>query len=477
MGKNGKANSRRRGLRRPVEFVRHPDTDEPVHGLRFHKSSSRYYRIGGGGKRHYYKAGGYKGIAYLRRAVYLHELWLKGQIEPDTITVGKAVTAKEREEYEIRRQYEQWYETTIDRDGTHRVEIDITGDLFWAKVREELLRDRFEFAAKVGVPEIAYLDRLRPPENSVRLSDVGMLYLNKRRKLARQTRADSDHYWSEFCDLVDAETVYEITAERIRNYHDTVFDRYEKGKLSPSWVSARFMTIKAILRHALTKGDDTQELQRVIGLCRMLVAPEPRETNPRPITRQHFHALLDAADTKLRAILLLMLNAAMKPTAVTTLRKGEIDLDKGTLVTHRRKAGRIVRICVLWQRTTDAIRSYQEEHPHDGETLFISGAGGPIHPRTLSSWIRGLRDKVGVPSTVKAEDLRDGAYTAAIQAGADLTKARLLAGHATGISDHYVKRNPMMVADACAAIERHYFGKEMKRSKKKAAKKGRSARQ
>jgi len=30
-------------------------------------------------------------------------------------------------------------------------------------------------------------------------------------------------------------------------------------------------------------------------------------------------------------------------------------------------------------------------------------------------------------------------------------------GHRSGISDHYVKRNPKMVAPAAEAIHRHYF--------------------
>lgn len=47
---------------------------------------------------------------------------------------------------------------------------------------------------------------------------------------------------------------------------------------------------------------------------------------------------------------------------------------------------------------------------------------------------------------------------AAIEGGADITKARLLAGHKVGISDHYIKRNPKMVEDVCIAIEKHYFG-------------------
>lgn len=32
-------------MRRSVEWVRHPETEEPVIGLRFHKPSNRYYRI------------------------------------------------------------------------------------------------------------------------------------------------------------------------------------------------------------------------------------------------------------------------------------------------------------------------------------------------------------------------------------------------------------------------------------------------
>lgn len=35
---------------------------------------------------------------------------------------------------------------------------------------------------------------------------------------------------------------------------------------------------------------------------------------------------------------------------------------------------------------------------------------------------------------------------------------KLLAGHPVGMADHYVKRNPKMVATCCAAIEQHYFG-------------------
>ena len=41
-----KGSKKRKGGRQPVAFVEHPDTGEAVNGLRIHKSTGRYYRIG-----------------------------------------------------------------------------------------------------------------------------------------------------------------------------------------------------------------------------------------------------------------------------------------------------------------------------------------------------------------------------------------------------------------------------------------------
>ena len=69
-----------------------------------------------------------------------------------------------------------------------------------------------------------------------------------------------------------------------------------------------------------------------------------------------------------------------------------------------------------------------------------------------------LRDKAQIEDEVRISDIRDGAYTAAVESGADITLAKLLGGHATGMSDYYVRRNPKMVAGCLRAIEKHYFG-------------------
>lgn len=54
--------------------------------------------------------------------------------------------------------------------------------------------------------------------------------------------------------------------------------------------------------------------------------------------------------------------------------------------------------------------------------------------------------------------LRDGAYTAACEAGVDINVTRILAGHSSGMADHYVQRRPAIVRPACEAVEKHYFG-------------------
>ena len=139
---------------------------------------------------------------------------------------------------------------------------------------------------------------------------------------------------------------------------------------------------------------------------------------------------------------------------VSRITKAELDLSRKTLVTDREKTG-CDRIAVLWDSTVEAIRALPPtRHTH----LFLSREGGPYDAEGIRTAFSKLRKRAGVPDRVKFNHIRDGAYTAAIEGGADLIHAKLLAGHETGISDHYVRRKPTMVQDACRAIERHYFG-------------------
>ncbi len=90
--------------------------------------------------------------------------------------------------------------------------------------------------------------------------------------------------------------------------------------------------------------------------------------------------------------------------------------------------------------------------------MFITQYGSAYTEKGLNTAYRLLRDEADVPGDVEFAHIRDGAYTAAVAGGANVMEAQILAGHRAGVKDYYVRRKPEMVANACAAIERFYFG-------------------
>jgi len=58
--------------------------------------------------------------------------------------------------------------------------------------------------------------------------------------------------------------------------------------------------------------------------------------------------------------------------------------------------------------------------------------------------------------SVTGSQLRDGAWTAAVEAGVSENLCLILVGHASGLQDNYVKRNPKMVAPPCEAIWKQF---------------------
>jgi len=94
-----------------------------------------------------------------------------------------------------------------------------------------------------------------------------------------------------------------------------------------------------------------------------------------------------------------------------------------------------------------------------GSPLFISQVGMRYQSEDLRRNFVRLRERVGLSESVKFSDIRDGAYVAAVN-GKDvpLEQARILGGRMTDVRDRDIQRNPRIVADACAAVEKHYFG-------------------
>jgi len=332
----------------------------------------------------------------------------------------------------------------------------IPPDAFFAKARELLLNDPAMMAERTGIPELARLHTLPEPEPSLTLQQLGEIYLQKKRSITTHWKRKATLYWREFRSAVGVRTLADLRQEHIQRYHDRLWSEAEKKGRSPTYIAQRQQTVRMVLRHALKQGRDQVQVRRVLDLTAIFEAPRKKGTDPHPISRADLHKLLAASGPKWKAVILLSLNGALYPSEVAAVKTREIDLQAGTMVMTRRKTG-VPRIAVLWGRTVEAIREYQKAEPRGGDHLFVSEVGLPYNANHICRNFRRRREEAGLEDTVQFAHLRDGAYSAAIEGGADLTVARLLAGHRAGVSDHYLKRNPRMVEAACRAIERFYF--------------------
>ncbi len=351
--------------------------------------------------------------------------------------------------------------------GTEQPTTQLHKEYWTAYFRNLILTNPRQAAIELDVPHLA--DKpVMASAAKLTLEELGDKYHKERRNkqgelLEPKHVRQSKKWWQQFLDIVEVKTVKELTPDKINKYNDAIMSEFDGGK-EPTYVKLRFGKVKTIFNFAIDKGIDPAEYRRVLDLCRVLEIPAPNPANPNPITPDDFSALLEKADVRQRAILLCGLNFCMHSGEVAELQKSDINLKAKTLVGVRPK-NRKTRIGIVWTRTAEAIENYLKAKPHNAPHLFNSRIGTPLTSKAVGRLVISLRRKAGLPETVSFDTIRDGAYTAAIEGGADLLHAKLLAGHAVGMTDQYVRRNPKMVADACEAIEKLYFPPEKKQPK------------
>ncbi len=327
----------------------------------------------------------------------------------------------------------------------------------WNWLRSQITRDPHRAAQRLGIPEIAYLTELKKPEPSLTLDEICESYLNNKKNLSDHWARKTKRYWLEFATIVAKQTLRPIDGEDIARYHDWVWGKVKKESRSPTWLNQRLGAVRTVLRYALKRGRDLDSVRRVLDLTEIFETKRRNGVDPRPIGPQHFGKLIAVADVKWTAAYLLALNACLYPKELADVRKSEIDLRKKTFIARRGKTG-VIRCAVLWDRTVMAIRAYLLDEAHNSEYLLVSANGTGYSENHIGRNHRRRRAEAGLPDHVTFDSIRDGAYTAIIEAGFDLQTAKLVAGHGTGMSDAYVRRGPRMVAQACEAIEVAYFG-------------------
>lgn len=433
-------------MRKSVQFVLNPDTQEPVAGLRKHKPSKRYYRIEDDGKgRLYYPKNGLKNSAYLRRAIFEHECWQNGQNPDETETIVISKPAYDQFGTEVQTTATLEHGKLINIAQVHPDDL---ADYF----REQLSNPetRIDFANRVRMPELLKLDKLRPSMDSMPLQSVGELYFGKK-KMATQTLRNARTYWSEFCTIVGVDKVSEITGQHIEIYHDDM----QRAATSPSYLRNRFGVVGAAFRFALKRQKDVDNISQVLVYIKMFETPAQTKADPKPITPTHFHNLLKVADLKWQCILTLSLNCGFYPSDVIYLEKQDLSLDDNALMNYRHKNG-IQRVAWLWDRTVTLLRQHLASKQHNHPNVFVTQHGKPY--KRADSITDTYRDKVrtlaNLPN-VEFGHLRDGT---ASHSGDNVTLTKMIMGHSlSGEIDRYKIRDSKKVKSACLELEQHYF--------------------
>ena len=332
--------------------------------------------------------------------------------------------------------------------------------IIWPWVAEQIRKRPKWVAERTGIEQIAYLTDLKPPTISPTLADVGKLY-HEKSGIDPHWRKKSENFWDEFLDVVGGgrTTLRDLTQELVAEYKAEVLEEPP----SPTYVKHRFGQIKTVIAYSKAWGKWSEDRAKALAFCSILIPPSTITLDPSPIDRSDYRKLLDAAAAStnrlsiMYSVLLLAMNACLYGSEVTDVQWSDLNLDAGTLVMDRGKT-KVARVAMLWPRTVEGLKSLKRI---DGiASPFLTEATRQAHnANTITKYYRALRTAAGVSDKVRFAHVRDGSYTAACEGkGVQYEVARILAGHRTGMSDHYVKRRPSIVAEACQAIEQAYFG-------------------
>lgn len=337
----------------------------------------------------------------------------------------------------------------------HVAWIQVPDDALWMKFADLLRATPPTLAAqKLGVPEVAYLSDLKPPEPPARCADLLPLYLRKRKAVSAAEERKVRDAWLFFVETTNAHTLADIDQNQVDAWERKLFAAYEAGDIGAKTVRHKVQRVTRILRYAVRKQVDSPNASRLLALIGKIDLPSGHEPDPRPISVSDFRALYHASDPQWRCILLLGLNCAFYPKDVITLPMEAIDLEEG-VVRFRRAKTRVARVAMLWPETQQAVQEYLTHCVHDSGLLIRSVRGSGFTYDGFRDAFNRLKASAKLPD-VTFDQIRDGAYTAACQTGIDERDAKILAGHRCGLSDSYVMRNPQRTQAAVDTIRRYY---------------------
>jgi integrase len=264
--------------------------------------------------------------------------------------------------------------------------------------------------------------------------------------------------------------VDQITAPRVRTWRTERLAETD----APTTVAKAYRLLKAILETAV----DDELIRR--NPCRIKAAGQEKAPERPVATVEQVYAIADAMGPRWRLMVLLGAFATLRPEELAELRRGDVDLDAGTLrislaspelTTGRRVTGEpksaagkrtLILPAFLHTDLKRHIEWFAEKEP-DG-LLFVGEKGAPFRRSTFGRKWRKARTKVGLPEGFRFYDLRHTGNTLAADTGAKLKDLMVRMGQssvrAALIYQHSSLTHQRELADSIDARVRAQRGRE-----------------
>ena len=106
----------------------------------------------------------------------------------------------------------------------------VDDDLFWQIVRHHMIKDPKLAAQKLGIPEIAWLHRVKQPPPSLPIREPLNLYLARRKRITKGEQTNLREAWRLFFETVGVKLVEDVTEAKVDKWHGVICERLDSGR-------------------------------------------------------------------------------------------------------------------------------------------------------------------------------------------------------------------------------------------------------
>jgi integrase len=263
---------------------------------------------------------------------------------------------------------------------------------YWAKK----IRSKFYYFGKWDDPQEAltkYLEQKdslhagrkpRPDPNALTMKELANLFLDHKRTLV-DSRELTARMWRDYktvCDLTVAKFGKRRLVDDLGPDDFAALRKKMAAKWGPVTLGNAIQRIRSVFKYA----DDSRLIARPVVFGPGFKRPskktlrlERAKRGPKLFTADEIRALIGAARTQVKAMILLGINCGYGNADCGTLPMKALDLDRGWLEYPRPKTG-IPRRCPLWPETVSALREVlaKRKEPKDAADaglLFVTKYG------------------------------------------------------------------------------------------------------